>query len=156
MSDPGERSPAPSPPPQAPLRRPRFALVWLIPILAAAIAIYLGYKTLTERGPLLTLTFATAEGLTPGQTQLQYKAVDLGTVESIALGHEHRDVIVEIRMNDVGTPFLTDHARFWVVRPSFSAGSISGLQTLVSGDYIAVDPGLAGGRAGRAAGRPLG
>jgi paraquat-inducible protein B len=146
MSDPGERSPAPSPPPQAPLRRPRFSVVWLIPILAAAIAIYLGYKTLTERGPLLTLTFATAEGLTPGQTQLQYKAVDLGTVESIALGHEHRDVIVEIRMNDVGTPFLTDHARFWVVRPSFSAGSISGLQTLVSGDYIAVDPGLAGGK----------
>jgi paraquat-inducible protein B len=145
MSDPGDSTPAAYAPPQAPLRRPRFSVVWLIPILAAAIALYLGYRTLTERGPLLTLTFTTAEGLTPGQTQVQYKAVDLGTVESIALGYEHRNVIVKIRMNNVGTPFLTDHARFWVVRPTFSAGSISGLQTLVSGDYIGVDPGPAGG-----------
>src|ERR1700722_6289477 len=103
MSEPGERSPATHGPPQAPLRRPGFSVVWLIPLLAAAIALYLGYKTLTEQGPLLTLTFATAEGLTPGQTQVQYKAVDLGTVESIALGPEHRNVIVKIRMNDVGT-----------------------------------------------------
>ncbi len=145
MSEPGEGSPIAREPPQAPLRRPRFSVVWLIPLLAAAIAIYLGYRTLTERGPLLTLTFLTAEGLTPGQTQLQYKAVDLGTVESITLGPDHRNVVIKIRMNNVGAPFLTDHARFWVVRPSFSAGSISGLQTLVSGDYIAVDPGMAGG-----------
>ena len=48
-------------------------------------------------------------------------------------------------MNNVGARFLTDHARFWVVRPSFSVGNLSGLQTLVSGDYIAVDPGLPGG-----------
>jgi paraquat-inducible protein B len=133
-------------PPQAPVRRSRFSVVWLIPILAALIAGYLGYRTLMERGPLLTLSFDTADGLTSGQTQVQYKAVALGTVESIDLGKDNHNVIVRVRMNNVGARFLTDHARFWVVRPSFAAGSISGLQTLVSGDYIAVDPGLPGGQ----------
>jgi paraquat-inducible protein B len=134
------------PPPRAPVRGTRFSLVWMIPILAAAIAGYLGYRTLLEQGPLLTLTFSTADGLTSGQTQVQYKAVALGTVENIDLSSNHRNVIVGVRMNNVGARFLTDHARFWVVRPSFSAGNLSGLQTLVSGDYIAVDPGMPGGQ----------
>ena len=41
--------------------------------------------------------------------------------------------------------FLTDRARFWVVRPRMSTSGVSGLETLVSGAYIAVDPGPEGG-----------
>ena len=133
-------------PPRALTRRPRFSVVWVIPIIAAILAAYLGYRTVAERGPLLTLTFDTASGLTAGQTQVQYKAVTLGTVESIDLNNDNKHVIVRVRMNNVGARFLTDHARFWVVRPSFAGGNLSGLQTLVSGDYIAVDPGLPGGQ----------
>ncbi|MGP8026089.1 MAG: intermembrane transport protein PqiB [Acidocella sp.] len=132
-------------PPPAQTRPPRFSVVWVIPIIAAIIAAYLGYRTVAERGPLLTLTFDTASGLTSGQTQVQYKSVALGTVESVDLSNDNKHVIVRVRMNNVGARFLTDHARFWVVRPSFGGGSISGLQTLVSGDYITVDPGLPGG-----------
>lgn len=146
MSDAPGGGPTSSDPPQAPLRRPRFSIVWLIPIIAAAIAGYLGYRTLQERGPLLTLTFNDGNGLTAGQTQVQYKSVALGTVENIDLSWDNRNVIVRVRMNNVGARFLTDHARFWVVRPSFSLNNPSGLQTLVSGDYIAVDPGLPGGQ----------
>jgi len=133
-------------PPQAQTRRPRFSVVWVIPIIAAILAAYLGYRTVAERGPLLTLTFDTASGLTSGQTQVQYKSVALGTVESVDLSNDNKHVIVRVRMNNVGARFLTDHARFWVVRPSFSVGNLSGLQTLVSGDYITVDPGLPGGQ----------
>ena len=146
MTDTPANGPTKGTPPQALVRRSRFSVVWLIPILAAVIAGYLGYRTLMERGPLLTLTFSTAEGLTAGQTQVQYKAVALGTVESIDLSRDNHNVIVKVRMNNVGARFLTDHARFWVVRPSFALGNLSGLQTLVSGDYIAVDPGLPGGQ----------
>ena len=145
MSDSPPSAPARASPPRAPVRGTRFSVVWLIPLLAAAIAGYLGYRTLLEQGPLMTLTFSTADGLTSGQTQVQYKAVSLGTVESIDLSNDHHNVIVRVRMNNVGARFLSDHARFWVVRPSFSVGNLSGLQTLVSGDYIAVDPGLPGG-----------
>lgn len=132
-------------PPSAKLRRPRFQAVWLIPIVAALIAGYLGYRTIMERGPLLTLTFHSADGLAAGQTQLFYKAVALGTVESIDLTPDNSGVVVKVRMTEVGARFLTSNARFWVERPSFNLSDISGLETLVSGSYITVDPGAPGG-----------
>jgi paraquat-inducible protein B len=138
------RDPAPRPP-SARLSRPRFSLVWLIPVIAALIAGYLGYRTLVERGPLMVITFNTAEGLAAGQTQVKYKAVALGTVEAIDLSHDNSHVVAKVRMSDVGARFLTSHSRFWVVRPRLSLGDLSGLDTLVSGAFIAVDPGKPGG-----------
>lgn len=132
-------------PPSAKLRKPRFQLVWLIPVVAAIIAGYLGYRTIMERGPLLTLTFNSADGLTAGQTQLEYKAVSLGTVEGIDLAPDNSHVVVHIRMTNVGARFLTSHARFWVVRPRFNVSDVSGIETLLSGVYITVDPGKTGG-----------
>jgi paraquat-inducible protein B len=141
-----EAAPPPPPrPPRAALRRRRFSFVWLIPLVALVIAGYLGYRTVLEQGPLLTLSFSTAEGLAAGQTQIKYKAVQLGTVESIDLSADNETVVVKVRMNHVGRRFLNSHARFWVVRPRLTPGDLSGLDTLVSGAYIAVDPGTPGG-----------
>jgi paraquat-inducible protein B len=93
----------------------------------------------------MTLTFSTAEGLAAGQTQVKYKAVQLGTVDSIDLSKDNETVVVKVRMNHVGRRFMNSHARFWVVRPRLTPGDLSGLDTLVSGAYIAVDPGTGGG-----------
>lgn len=131
--------------PDGHVRRPRFSFVWIIPIVAVLIAGYLGYRTVTEQGPVLTLSFHTAGGLTAGQTLLSYKSVALGTVEKISLSKDHKEVIVRVRMNSAGEPFMTSNARFWVVKPNFSASGISGLDTLISGSYITLDPGLPGG-----------
>ncbi len=131
---------------QARVRRSRFNLIWLIPIVAIAIGGWLGYRTLSQRGPLITLTFQTADGITAGQTQVRHKAVTLGTVESVRLARDMSHVDVAVRMTDEATPYLTDQARFWVVRPRLTAGSISGLETLVSGAYIEMDPGKSGGQ----------
>ena len=140
-----ETRPPPLTAPSAKLRRPRFQLVWLIPVIAALIAGYLGYRTVMERGPLLTLTFNSGDGLSAGQTQLNYKAVAVGTVESINLSPDNSHVIVQVRMTSVGARFLTSHARFWVVRPRFNISDVSGIETLLSGTYLTVDPGLPGG-----------
>ncbi len=48
-------------------------------------------------------------------------------------------------MNQEAAPLLTDKAQFWVVRPRFFAGAISGLQTLFSGSYIDLLPSAEGG-----------
>jgi paraquat-inducible protein B len=133
------------PPPAVHIRQRRFSFVWIIPIVAAVIAIYLGYRTIVQQGPLVTITFNNSEGLTVGQTQVKYKWVALGTLESIDLSPDNSHVIVKVRMNNVGTRFLTTHARFWVVRPSLSVTNLSGLDTLVSGSYIGIDPGVPGG-----------
>ena len=122
-------------------REPRLSLIWIIPVVAAVIAAWLGWRTLSQEGPLITLSFTTADGIVAGQTRVKHKAVDLGTVRSIRLSEDMSHVNVEVRMRREAMPVLTDHARFWVVRPRLTPSSISGLETLVSGSYIEIDPG---------------
>ncbi len=130
-------------------RRRRFSLIWFVPIIAGAIAVYLVITTLADRGPLITITFKTGSGISAQQTQVTHKAVTLGMVEDVQLTDDLKRVQVHVRMNREGAKLLTDHARFWVVRPRLSSGDLSGLETLVSGAYIEVDPGLPGGAKAR-------
>jgi paraquat-inducible protein B len=128
------------------LRRRRFNLVWLVPVTAATISLYLGVRFISDRGPLVTITFSTANGITAGQTEVRHKAVPLGVVEDVHLSRDLDHAVVHVRMKREGDAILTDRARFWVERPRLSPGNISGLETLVSGAYIEVDPGKQGGR----------
>ncbi len=146
-------NPPPVPDPSIPMahveRRHPFSLLWILPVVAAMVGIYLAYTTLSQRGPEVVITFLTADGLTAGQTRVRHKAVDLGTVQSINLAPDMSHVIVRVRMNRESTPYLTDQARFWVVRPRLSVSNISGLETLLSGGYIELDPGTKPGNSQR-------
>lgn len=147
MSDQNDQSRQNSSAPQkAGIRKTRFSVIWLIPILAIVIAGWLAWRSFANRGPDITITFDTASGLTAGQTQVKNKAVTLGTVQDISLTPDMRRVIVHVRMNGDTEDILTDHTRFWVVRPRINGASITGLETLLSGAYIAIDPGEKGGR----------
>ncbi len=126
-------------------RRRRFSLMWLIPIVCGGIGLYLVATALLNRGPLITITFKTANGISAQQTQVTHKAVSLGMVEDVKLSEDMSKVVVHVRMNHQGARVLTNHARFWVVRPRLTASNISGLETLVSGAYIEVDPGAPDG-----------
>jgi paraquat-inducible protein B len=134
---------APVPDAHVQTRRP-FHFVWLIPLVAALIAGFLAWRTLSERGPTIVLTFRTADGLVAGQTRIRHKAVDLGTVRRITLSDDG-GVRVEADMRREADRFLTGTASFWVVRPRLTAGNISGLDTLLSGGYIELDPGAGRG-----------
>lgn len=136
--------------PEARIHRRRFTPIWLIPIVAALIAGYLGWRTLSARGPTVTVTFRSADGLVAHQTQVQHKAVPLGVVDSLQLSPDMSRVVVTLRMSSAAEAHLTDGARFWVVRPRVTGGGVSGLETLVSGAYIELDPGPAGGKSKRA------
>lgn len=125
----------------AKVRRSRISLIWLIPLIAAVIAAWLGYRTVSQQGTVVTLTFRGADGLVAGQTRVRHKAVELGEVETIRLSDDMSHVIVTVRMRKEANPYLTDRARFWVVRPRLSSGSLAGIETLVSGSYIEMDPG---------------
>jgi len=127
------------------LRRRRFNLIWFVPIIAASISVYLAVTFLSDRGPLITISFLTADGITAQQTEVKHKAVSLGMVENVHLTKDLKRAVVHVRMKREALPFLTDHAHFWVVRPRLTPGNISGLETLVSGAYIEVDPGDPGG-----------
>ncbi len=139
MSDQPDRRPGE--PVVAQLRRSRISVIWLIPVVALLIAAWLGVRTVREQGPVITLQFNGADGLTAGQTRVRHKAVELGQVESIRLTDDMARVLVRVRMTREAAPYLTDQARFWVVRPRISSGSLAGIETLVSGSYIEMDPG---------------
>jgi paraquat-inducible protein B len=78
--------------------RSRFSLVWLIPLVAAAIGAWLAYKAFSEQGPRITITFKTAEGLEAGKTKIKYKNVEIGQVEDIDLSEDLAHVVVTARL----------------------------------------------------------
>ncbi|MCP5159665.1 MAG: MCE family protein [Gammaproteobacteria bacterium] len=118
----------------------RLSLVWLIPLVALAIGAWLVYKTYSEQGPTITITFRTAEGLEAGKTKLKYKDVEFGQVNDIKLKEDLSQVIVTAKLIKGVEHYLTDKTRFWVERARISAGRVSGLGTLFAGAYITVDP----------------
>jgi paraquat-inducible protein B len=128
--------------PQARQRRRRgFGWVWIVPIGAAAIVVWLAWRALADRGPEITISFKAADGLQAGQTKVQHRNVDLGTLESLQLTSDMSHVIVHARMTREATPYLNEHTRFAVIAPRVGVGGISGLSTLVSGAYIEMYPG---------------
>lgn len=117
------------------------SLVWLIPLLAALIGGALAVKSVLDKGPTVTVSFKSAEGLEPGKTKVKYKDVDIGQVRAINLGDDLSRVLVTIEMSKEARRFATADSRFWVVRPQIGASGVTGLGTLLSGAYIGVDTG---------------
>jgi len=120
------------------------SIVWIVPLVALLIGGWLVYKALSEKGPTITISFKTAEGLEAGKTKIKYKDVDLGQVDKIELSSDVSRVVVQAQLVKSAESLLTENTRFWVVRARLSAGEVSGLGTLFSGAYIGMDPGNPG------------
>ena len=121
----------------------RISWIWIVPAIAVLIALGLAVRAVLERGPEITVQFASAEGLEANKTRLKYKDVPIGTITAISLSDDRRSVRITAAMDKQAEPLLVKDSRFWVVRPRIGAGGISGLSTVLSGAYIAVDPGTA-------------
>ncbi|MFZ1202489.1 MAG: MlaD family protein [Desulfobacterales bacterium] len=139
------------PPPTDPIpevavqsQKRQFSFVWIIPLVAALIGAWLLYKAQTERGPTITITFQTAEGLEAGKTRIKYKDVDLGLIEEISLSPDLGHVVVTAKLARQAEKLLSANTRFWVVRARINVSGVTGLQTLFSGVYIGLDPGTPG------------
>lgn len=124
--------------------RRRVGLIWLIPIVAAIIGVALAVKVIGEKGPTITIDFFSAEGLTAGKTKIKYKDVEVGQLESIQLVEDLSRVKVTASMVPEIAPYLTESTRFWIVSARVTTSEISGLGTLFSGAYIAMEPGREG------------
>ncbi len=117
------------------------SLIWLIPVVAALVGIFLVVRILIDRGPEIVLTFKTAEGLEAGKTAVKYKDVQIGVVQSLRLAHDRSHVRVTLQLNKDANAFTAEDTRYWVVRPRLDTSGISGLSTLLSGAYIGADAG---------------
>lgn len=110
--------------------------VWLVPILAIGIALFMVWDTFSRRGPLIDITFESAQGVVANTTVLKYRNVDIGKVERIHFSPDLRNVIVSVRLDKDIAPYADSDALFWIVSPEISAQGISGLTTLLGGVFL--------------------
>ncbi|AWB09096.1 paraquat-inducible protein B (plasmid) [Azospirillum humicireducens] len=140
MTDSGQPTPE-HPPEVAVSTRRRLSLLWLLPLVAALIAGWLGWRWLEDRGPQIVITFQSGDGLEAGRTRIKHKNVDLGVIESVRLSDDLSQVIATARMDRAAGRHLKEGTRFWVVAPRLSLAGVSGLSTVVSGTYVEMEPG---------------
>src|SRR5712671_4346408 len=81
-----------------PRKKTRLSLVWVVPIVAALVGVWVAATKIMSEGPKITIGFGTAEGLEAGKTKVHYNGVDVGTVTTIRLSDDHRHVITEVEM----------------------------------------------------------
>lgn len=122
-------------------RRWTVSLVWIVPIIAVLVGISLVVHNWLQEGPTITITFKTGQGLTANKTQVKYRNVVIGQVTDVQLSEDQKNVTATVKLAKTADTFTHEDSVFWVVRPRIGAGGISGIDTLLSGDFIGADAG---------------
>ncbi|MEX2221948.1 MAG: MlaD family protein [Candidatus Rokuibacteriota bacterium] len=122
-------------------RRWTFAIVWVVPVVAAIVGGYLIVSRLQELGPTITIRFRDGSGVKAGQTELRYRGVPIGEVTAIELSRKREYVLVKTRLRRSAASLAREGSLFWIVRPEVGFGSVRGLSTVISGSYMQVLPG---------------
>jgi paraquat-inducible protein B len=122
-------------------RFPRIPLIWILPFVALGVAVWMLQAEWRNHGKEITIRFADASGLEPGQTKVEYKGVIVGRVKEAVLAPDLRGVIVHVQLARDAEAIARKGAQFWIVEPEIGFGGISGLETLLNGSRIGVRPG---------------
>ncbi len=61
------------------------SLVWIVPVIAVLAAIAVVANQWLQHGPLVTVTFTTADGIEPGITTVKYRGVVIGKVRDASV-----------------------------------------------------------------------
>jgi paraquat-inducible protein B len=126
-------------------KRWRMSPIWFLPFTALLLAVWLAYESYIHRGVTVSIRFTTGSGISINKTKVMYKGIAIGKVTDVEIDKNDIDqVIVSVLLDKRTKPFLLTDTQFWLVKPSVSLGGISGLDTLVSGNYIAMSPGFNG------------
>jgi paraquat-inducible protein B len=127
--------------PKARQRRKRpwlHAAVWIVPLLAAAVAGWLVLDRMRQFGPEITIQFRDGNGLRVGQTPIKYRGVQVGEVTGVEVSEDREHVLVKARMQRRTASLASEGAVFWIVRPQVGWGNVTGLGTVISGPEIQV------------------
>ncbi len=121
----------------------RISPIWFVPLVAAAIGLWMGWHSYTTRGTLITIRMDTAEGIEAGKTLIKARNVAVGKVENVRLSEAFDHIVITARMNPDSQRLLREDTQFWVVKPRVGREGISGLGTVLSGVFIRLQPGKA-------------
>ena len=114
---------------------------WLLPFIALCIGAILFFQIVKEQGKSIKITFSNGSGLVADKTPIRYQGLQIGVVKKVNFTDNMQKVEVVANIYPEATGVLRQNTRFWVVEPSVSLAGISGLDSLVSGNYITLQPG---------------
>jgi len=112
--------------------------IWLVPLVALVIALWLAFQYYSKIGSQITIRFESNAGLVENQSPIKMRDVTVGIVKKISLADDGKGVIVKALMNKEMDEYLNNNARFWIVHADIGSHGIYGLDTIVSGSYIAL------------------
>lgn len=118
---------------------------WMLPVGAAALCGWFLLHDFILAGPTITIYFQQAQGLQAQNSMVKYRGINIGQIESLKLVGNGQLVAVRAKLRHSAAGLARQGSVFWIVRPELKLGAISGLRTIVSGDYITLQPG-GGGR----------
>ena len=114
--------------------------VWIVPIVALVIGAWLMFQSYSQKGPTIQIYFKSAAGIQAGKTVIKYKDIEIGKVTDVTFGNGLKTVRVTAELQKNMAPYLSENTRFWVVQAKLGVGEVQGLDTLLSGVYIVMDP----------------
>jgi len=121
-------------------KRKAISTVWIVPIVALIVGAWLIIHNIREKGPEIQIVFKSAEGVQADKTVLKYKDIEIGKVTNVNFTADLSSVIVTAEMKKNMEPYLTEKSRFWVRKARIGLNQVEGLDTLLSGVYIVMDP----------------
>lgn len=114
---------------------------WIFTLLAFLMAGWLLYKSVNDAGQRIEIFFDDAQGINAGRTTIRYQGLEVGIIRRVTLSDDLKSISAQADIYPDATKILRENTVFWVVRPKATITGISGLDALVTGNYIAVQPG---------------
>lgn len=124
-------------------RTTNWSAIWILPLIALLIGGWLGWRAYNQAGIEIQVYFPSGDGIQAGKTEVIFKGMPIGKVIGLEIDDsgKKRGVRATIEMDKRVEQHLRSNTRFWLVKPSVSLAGITGLETLVSGNYITASPG---------------
>ncbi|WP_206239973.1 PqiB family protein [Novosphingobium terrae] len=126
------------------IRRRWPGLVWAVPVAALLVVAYLGLSALANRGTDVTVIFASANGVSPGDTKVLDNGVEVGRVSAVRIAPDNRHVELTLHLDHRVKPALTDQARFWMIGANPNIADLQSVKAAIAGVAIGMEPGSAG------------
>lgn len=138
----------PSPPSMGPAQRDEvvivekegFSKIWIVPIVALIVGLWLGYQQYLHRPVIVHVQFDSGDGIVVGKTEVKYEGIKVGIVRDMLMDADG-GVKAELEMDYRTQRHLVEGTTFWLVKPEVSFSGVTGLDTLVSGNYVAMKAG---------------
>ncbi|XZE18736.1 MlaD family protein [Pirellulaceae bacterium SH449] len=113
---------------------------WLIAVISVCASLGSFLYVYRNSGTSIVVEFQEGHGIKP-EDRLRHHGIDIGEVTKVELSGDMTRVLVSIRLQPNASDIAREGTQFWIVRPSLSFDSISGLDTILGAKYLSVKPG---------------